>query len=146
MKINILLDENDLIINELNELGIQSDPNSEYVLMKKNKGCNYIPVKYKEKSFYLKTQDIVYIESIGHKLIIHTKDSTFYSHDRLKQMEIMLDANEFIRVSNSFIISINKIVKIESLIFQKFILHMINGHKVDVTRTYYYIFKEKLGL
>ena len=146
MKINILLDENDSLMSELNKLGIQTDPNSEYVLIKKNKGCNYIPAKHEEKFFYLKTQDIVYIESIGHKLLIHTKDGIFSSNDRLKQMEIMLDPNEFIRVSNSFIISINKIVKIESLIFQKFILHMINGDKVDVTRTYYYIFKEKLGL
>ena len=146
MKINILLDENDSFIKELHKLGIETDPNSEYILMKRNIKCNYIPVKFEEKSFYLNTKDIIYIESMGHKILIHTKDNIFYSTDRLKQLEQMLDSNEFIRVSNSFIIAINKISKIESLIFQKYILHMVNGDTVDVTRTYYYIFKEKLGL
>jgi hypothetical protein len=29
---------------------------------------------------------------------------------------------------------------------QKFTLHLTNGSKVDVTRGYYYIFRDKLGI
>ena len=61
MKINILLDENDSIIKELNKLGIETDPNSEYILIKRNIRCSYIPVKFEEKSFYLNTKDIIYV-------------------------------------------------------------------------------------
>ncbi len=146
MKINMLLENDDPIINELNELGIETDPSSEYILTKRNKESNYIPAKNKEKSFYLNVKDIIYLESMGHKILIHTKDNTYYSMDTLKQMDNILDSTYFLRISNSVIIAINKISKIESLIFQKFILHMSNGDKVDVTRTYYYIFKERIGL
>lgn len=146
MKMNILLENNDPFVKELTKLGIETDPNSDYILMKRNKNSNYIPVKYEEKSFYLSTKDIIYIESMGHKILIHTDDKTYYSNDRLKQLEQIIDSSNFIRISNSVIVAINKINKIESLIFQKFILHMTNGDKVDVTRSYYYIFKEKLGL
>ncbi|MBQ9907854.1 MAG: LytTR family transcriptional regulator [Oscillospiraceae bacterium] len=66
--------------------------------------------------------------------------------DPLRRLDEMLDPQEFIRVSNSAIISINHIKSIRPSLSQKFVLTMSDGARVDVTRSYYYIFKDTLGI
>ena len=78
--------------------------------------------------------------------MLHTKDGVYVTKERLKTLERMLDPDDFLRVSNSSIVSIKNIRRIEASILQKFILHMSNGDKVDVTRSYYYIFKDRFNI
>ena len=58
----------------------------------------------------------------------------------------MLDPDQFLRISNSVVIARNKVKSISPTLSMKFILTMQNGKKVDVTRSYYYIFKEYFGI
>jgi DNA-binding LytR/AlgR family response regulator len=43
-------------------------------------------------------------------------------------------------------VAVHHIKSIRPALTQKFLLTLSDGSKVDVTRTYYYIFKEFLGL
>ena len=83
---------------------------------------------------------------MGHDIIIHATDGTYNSAERLKALEQVLPADRFLRISNSAIVNLKKIKRIESSLLQKFILHLTNGSKVDVTRSYYYIFRERIGI
>ena len=47
----------------------------------------------------------------------------------------------YMRVSNSFIVNVNHIRSIKPTINSKFILTMNNRDKVEVTRSYYIMFK-----
>ena len=146
MKLRVILDPSDPILDELRELNIEIDERSSYVLSRREMDINYLPARKGEQTFYISISDIIYIDSLGHDVMIHTMDGTYVTRERLKQLERMLDPDEFLRVSNSAIISVKGIRRIEASILQKFILHMANGDKVDVTRSYYYIFKDRFNI
>ena len=94
----------------------------------------------------MKTSEISHIESFGHEVIAYTNDGAFKVNERLKTLAELLDSETFIRISNSVIISVDFIKSIRPSFAQKFIVTMRNGAVVDVTRTYYYSFKEFLGI
>ena len=146
MNINLLLDPDDPMRKNLESLGINHDPESQYTLVRRGAGVNYIAGKREDQQFFIDVNDICFIESMGHDIIIHASDGTYNSGDRLKALEQVLPADRFLRVSNSSIVNLKKIKRIESSLLQKFILHMTNGSKVDVTRSYYYIFRERIGI
>ena len=146
MKLKALLDPNDPVLEELAQRGITLDDNAEYILTKRNTSLNYLPVKQNEQSFYISVKDIIYIESFGHEVIIHTAEGIFNTKERLKQLEKILDGDRFLRISNSVIVSAADIKRIEASLLQKFILHLSNGDRVDVTRSYYYIFKDHFNI
>lgn len=146
MRLQILLDPDDALRRELAALGICDDESSDYILMKRSMSVNYIPAKKDERLFYIAVADIVYFESLGHEIFVHTANETFVTRERLKQMEKLLDSEKFLRVSASAIVNTAQIKQIEASIFQKFILHMTNGARIDVTRSYYYMFKARFHL
>ncbi len=146
MKLKVLLDPSDSIFEELERLGIKVDDNSEYILTKRNMNLNYIPARREEQIFYLPVKEIIYIESLKQEVVIHAADGEYGTRDRLKQLEKMLDSDEFLRISNSIIVSVSHIRKIEALMSQKFLLYLTDGNKVDVTRSYYYIFKDRFNI
>ena len=146
MKLRILLDPNDDLRKELESLAITDDESSEYILTRKNMSVNFIQVKKDDRLFYIDVSDIVYIESLGHDVYVHTAGDNYVTRERLKQLEKLLDPEQFLRVSSSAIINTKQIKQIEASIFQKFILHMQNGARVDVTRSYYYIFKDRFNI
>lgn len=127
-------------------LGFEIDEDAEYVLSERNCHWEYVSCKKEDKSYHLPVSDIVYFESQGHDIIVYTEEEEYRCSDRLWQLEKSLNPSEFVRISNSVIINRNKIKKIKSALSQKFLITMINGSQVDVTRSYYYIFKSKFGI
>ncbi len=146
MKLKLLLDPDDPMRASLKELGIEEDGNAEYQITRRNKGVNYIQGKLGEQQFFVDTKEIIFIESLGHDVIIHTKGDSYNSRERLKYLETILDSETFLRISNSTIVNKKHIRRIEASIFQKFILHMTDGTKTEVTRSYYYNFKDVFGI
>lgn len=87
-----------------------------------------------------------YIESIGHDVFIHTNEKKYKTKYRIYQLEGLLPPDRFIRISNSVIIKKNSIRQIKPALSSKFYLTLTNGDVVDVTRTYFYKFKEFYGI
>ena len=58
----------------------------------------------------------------------------------------MLDPEKLLRVSNSVIVAREKIRKISPSLSMKFVLTMSDGRGAVVTRSYYYIFREAMGI
>ncbi len=102
-------------------------------------------VKTGERIF-LPVKDIVSIETFGRTVEVNTKDKAYQAMDRLYKIVNLLDPNNFLRISNSVVIAKDKVERIATTLSMKFILTMANGKKVDVTRSYYYIFKENFGI
>ena len=112
----------------------------------KTQNLYYLIGKKNDEIYRLKTSDISHIESFAHKVIAYTSEGEFRINERLKTLSALLDPEVFIRINNSVIISTEHIKSIKPTFTQKFIITMRNGAVVDVTRTYYYIFKEFLGI
>lgn len=136
------------IESELKKLGIEIADDAELILSEKNKYVSSIIVRDKNGDGYtrLSTSDIVLIESFGHKIVVHSQNDEFIASDRLYQLSTMLDAEKFLRISNSVIIATDKVKKIKPTFSMKYILTMSNGKCVDVTRSYYNLFREYYGI
>ena len=128
----------------LTEKGIEIDDNSDLVLSESNRFFDNLIVKdmTTNERVILPVEDIAYIETYGHSVEVHTKDTTYQAMDRLYKIVNLLDPDKFLRISNSVVIAMDKVKKITPTLSMKFVLTMSNGKTVDVTRSYYYIFKE----
>ena len=146
MDIKMMLDPDDKMRKALEALGIKDSQDSEYEIRRRGSGLRYLQGRKEDQQFYISVDDIFFIESMGHDILLHTRDDIYNSSERLKSLEVILDPDKFLRISNSVIVNLKQVKRIESSLMQKFILHLTNGSKVDVTRGYYYIFRDKLGI
>lgn len=150
MKVKLIVstERYDEIKRALTERGIEIDDNADLVLSENNRLPDNLIVKdvAKNERVVLPVEDIVYIETYGHTVEVHTKEETFQATDRLYKIVNQLDPDKFLRISNSVVISKSKVKQISTTLSMKFVLTMVNGKKVDVTRSYYYIFKDSFGI
>ncbi|MBQ1432960.1 MAG: LytTR family transcriptional regulator [Ruminococcus sp.] len=148
MKIKLMVSEENYsqIFKELTAMGVEIDDGAQLILSEKNVYVSRLIGRHDNEIFRLNTKDISHIESFAHDIIAHCGGDEYKLTERLRRLEEILDPEEFIRVSNSVIVSAEHIKSIRPSLSQKFVLTMSDGSKVDVTRTYYYIFKEFMGI
>lgn len=145
MKIRLVVndDKYNKIKLYLEKLGIDVDEvDFDYSLVENNHKINKIIGTKQENLYLIKPIDIIYFESFGNDVVCHTIDNKLIVKYKLYELENHLEESDFMRVSNSFIINLNMIKSITPTINRKFILIMKNDNKVQVTRSYYYKFKE----
>lgn len=126
--------------------GFEIDDDADLILSERNVYATYLIGKQNKEIYRLDTKKITYIESFAHDVIAHYDGSEFKISERLRRLEEILNPEDFLRISNSVIISVNSIKSVKPTLTQKFIITLTDGSKVDVTRTYYYIFKEFFGI
>ena len=133
---------------ELEKCGIEIDDNAGLILCEDKSFADSLIARDKEtgERVVVAADDIVLIETQGHSVEVHSVRGSYQTSDRLYKIQGLLDPGKFIRISNCAIVAKNKVIKIAPTLSMKFILTMINGKKVDVTRNYYYIFKEAFGI
>ncbi|SES04498.1 transcriptional regulator, LytTR family [Gracilibacillus ureilyticus] len=148
IKLDISNERYEEIKSALEERGIEIDDTADLVLSETNSFIDNLTVREKGTNarIILPVEDIVCIESFGHTVEVQTQESQYQATDRLYRIVSLLDPTEFLRISNSVVIARNKVKRIKPTLSSKFILTMSNGKSVDVTRTYYHIFKEYFGI
>lgn len=99
-----------------------------------------------EVYYPIKTESIILIESFGHDIFCVTEEGKFKIKEKLKYLEYTLDSNQFIRINKSMIINKNKIKSMSTTVGLKFKIILVQNKVVYVNRTYYYIFKEFIGI
>jgi len=65
------------------------------------------------REIQIKCREVVYIESEENYVRVHTEEQNYLSHNTLKDMEINLTGDFFIRVHKSFIVNCDKISFVE---------------------------------
>ena len=88
------------------------------------------------RQYKIEISDIYYAESVDKKTFIYTKSAVFRSELRLYQLCEILKGYDFIQVSKSCIINMNILESIRSLINSRLEATLINGEKINVSRTY----------
>ncbi len=146
IKLSVSDDLYPMLLKKLTEAGFEITDNAELILSENKDSADYISCKKDGEIHHIAPADIVFIESMGHDIFIHTKNETFKSSDRLWQFEKSLNPEVFLRISNSVIINTKEVKGIKAALSQKFVVTLSDGSKVDVTRSYYYIFKNKFGI
>lgn len=88
---------------------------------------------------------ILYIESFGHTIVLHTKNDSYNIREKLYELEIILVNYNFIRINKSTIVAKNAIKKIKPTFNGRIDLHLINGSIVYVSKRYRRQFKDFIG-
>lgn len=97
------------------------------------------------KEYFIPIEDILFFETQGKKVFVHTEEEVYYSKNKLYELEKILPYI-FIRVSKSTILNIRKVYSISWNIPSSSEVEFLHTHKkVFVSRTYYKILKERLA-
>ncbi len=126
--------------------GFLISDDAEFILQERQKGAAFLNARKDDTVCRIRAEEIIFIESFGKNVVLHTMDDEYSLTERLKELEVLLDGDKFMRISNSVIIARNSVMKIKPTLSTKFILTLRNGAVVDVTRSYYYIFRDAYGI
>ena len=140
MKIRISVSEEkyEAVRDWLAEKGVETGEDGEFLLTEVSRYPSFLPVRNEKKErLRLPADEVIYVETFGKDVEIHTGQGTFYAQDRMYRLEELLDPAKFLRISKSVIISAAHVKKIRPSLSMKFILTMSDGALVDVTRSYY---------
>lgn len=132
----------------LAEHGIEVDDEAELVLRERDAFSDTLLVREGDTGarVVLPVGEIVSIETRGRGVEVCTAERVYQTGERLYQLAAALDPEKFLRVSNSSVIARDKVRRITPTLSMRFILTMADGRRVDVTRSYYYMFKEAFGI
>lgn len=90
--------------------------------------------------------DIYYFEYVDQKVFVYGKTKVYESKSKLYELEEQLAKTDFIRVSKSCILNLNKIGSLAPSLGGRFEAKLKNGEKVIISRQYVNSLKEVLGL
>lgn len=145
IKLDVLEGKVESILKQLQNQEFLICEQADYILVEINKKNRLIFGKNELEQRLIGFDEIVFIESFGHEIVLHTKNSTYKIKEKISALENTLPQTEFIKVNISQIIRRKAIKKINPSFSMKFRLEMVNGSKLFVTRTYYLKFKEFIG-
>src|SRR5690606_33291034 len=92
-------------------------------------------------------RDILYIESFGAEIYIHTQSQGEVEVKQpLYQLAEMLSSYNIIRIGKSYLVNLSKVVFIKTKLNAKLELELQNGDKLEVMRSFVKSFKERLGI
>ena len=146
IRLNIPASQYEEVKNDLEKHGIEVSDDAPLVLSSVSGYSDWLEVRQDKDHLHIPVNEVIYIESFGHDVLVHTKDGIFNSSERLSYLEKTLDPSLFLRISNSVIIARKQVKKIRAAFTRKFTLTLSNGSEVDVTRTYYDIFRKEYGI
>ena len=93
-------------------------------------------IKEDKKTYRVNKKDVLYIESVGDYIKVHTAERTYLTYMSLKKILTLLPESEFIRVYKSFIVSLSKIDSFEGnfILIQKYDIPIGSSYKQDFVR------------
>ena len=150
MKIKLEVSEArcDALARELAALGIDIDDDAPLVLRERDAYADTLIVRdaATNERVRLPVSDIISAEAFGHDVEIFALSGKYIALSRLYRLQAELDPGRFLRISNSVIVARAHIMRISPALSMKFTLTLSDKRRVDVTRSYYYAFKEYMGI
>ena len=139
MKIELSTSLHNISQDDLRNAMIVDD--GDYVLIPKK--FMIIPVHNNCETHFINIEDILFVESFGKEIIVHSDESEYLSNQNLYEIQKL--SPRFIRINKSMIVNKSKIRKIRPELNMKYRIYM-KERWLDVNRTYYYLFEEEMGL
>ena len=85
---------------------------------------------------FVNSSDVLYFESVDNRTFLYTKDAVMEVRQRLYELEMILSEKDFIRISKSQIVNINKIRALRPELNRTLLATMCNGEQLSVSRKY----------
>ncbi|MCP1110429.1 DNA-binding LytR/AlgR family response regulator [Lachnospiraceae bacterium PM6-15] len=118
----------------------------ESIINKLEKNNEEITGQLEGVTYRISLGEIYYIEGVEHRTFVYTKDKVYEIKEKLYQLEEKYHKVDFMRISKSVIVNIDKIVSIAAVINSRFELKLENSEKVLVSRSYIKELKRRLQI
>ena len=98
-------------------------------------------VKSGGRVFFVRSEDIDWVEASGNYVKIHAKGEAHLIRESMKNMEAKLDAKTFVRIHRSAIVNIDRIKELEPWFHGEYVVIMRDGTRLTASR----VFSERLS-
>lgn len=106
-----------------------------------------LPIRERGKITIINQEDVIFAESQGKKVFIHTDKQAYPTNYTLNELENRLDRNSFLRVHQAFIVNLNRIKEIESFGEGSYLINLDRSKKqIMLSRARAKVLRKKLGL
>jgi two-component system LytT family response regulator len=93
-------------------------------------------VKSNGRVFFLKTDEIDWIEAAGNYVNIHVGSEAHLLRETMNSIEVRLDARKFVRIHRSTVVNIERIKELSPLFHGDYVVTLVNGTKLTLSRSY----------
>jgi len=93
-------------------------------------------VKSGGRVFFVRTEEIDWVEASGNYVKIHTKNDAHLLRESMKNMESRLDPKTFVRIHRSAIVNIDRIKELEPWFHGEYIVIMRDGTRLTASRVF----------
>ena len=97
---------------------------------------NKLQAKMEGAYQFVDAMDVLYFESVDNRVFLYTENAVMEVKQRLYELEDMLSKQDFIRISKSQIININKIKTLKPELNRTILATMCNGEQLYISRKY----------
>lgn len=102
---------------------------------------------YQDKDIVkLSSKDIYYFESVDNKVFACCEKQVYEVRLKLYEIEESLSGRDFIRISKSVVVNLNKIKSVAPMFNGRFEGNLQNGEKIIISRQYVPGMKKALGI
>lgn len=143
MKVNIVEQAKDLqVVIECKQKDEQVTRLKAHIELFDNK----LQAKCDGEMCFVNTADVLFFESVDNRMFLYTENNVMEIKHRLYELEQILSGKDFIRISKSQIININKISTLKPEINRTILATMCNGEKLYISRSYVKAFRSLLSI
>jgi two-component system LytT family response regulator len=102
-------------------------------------------IKSGGRVFFVRTDEIEWIEAAGNYVRLHLKDQAHLFRETMNQIEARLDPHRFFRIHRSRIVNTERIKELQPWFNGEFIVVLQNGTQLRLSRSYREKLEERLG-
>ena len=103
-------------------------------------------VKTGGRVFFVKCDDIDWIEAAGNYVRLHVGSATHMLRETMSSLERRLDPDRFFRTHRSQIVNIDRVQELQSSLHGEYVVRLTNGVELILTRGYRERLRERLGV
>jgi two-component system, LytTR family, response regulator len=93
-------------------------------------------VKSSGRVFFVRAEDIDWVEAAGNYVKIHTKNEGHLLRESMKNMEAKLDPKTFVRIHRSAIVNIDRIKELEPWFHGEYVVILRDGTRLTASRVF----------
>lgn len=101
--------------------------------------------KKDNKMFFVNSSDILYFDSVDNRTFLYTEDDVMEIKQRLYELEVSFSDKDFVRISKSQIVNINKIRSLKPELNRTILATMSNGEQLYISRKYVKVIRDMLS-
>ena len=98
--------------------------------------CPFFTKEVNCTQFWVNLSEVLYFESVDNHTFLYTQEDVMEIKQRLYELEEILSDKDFVRISKSLIVNINKIRSLKPELNRTILVTLCNGELLYISRKY----------